>query len=113
MSDGQWLKEFSMAITVTDQSGKIIEMNDQAIKLFAKDGGKELIGKDVFECHPEPARKKLVEMTAGETINCYTTEKNGIKKMIYQAPWYQDQEFKGFVELSFAIPLDLPHFVRK
>ena len=102
-----------MAITVTDHSGKIIEMNDQAIKLFAKDGGKELIGKDVFECHPEPARKKLAEMTAGETINCYTIEKNGIKKMIYQAPWYQDQEFKGFVELSFEIPFDLPHFLRR
>lgn len=102
-----------MVITVTDQSGKIIEMNDQAIKLFAKDGGKELIGKDVFECHPEPARKKLAEMIAGETINCYTIEKNGIKKMIYQAPWYQDQEFKGFVELSFEIPFNLPHFLRR
>jgi len=102
-----------MAITVTDQGGKIIEMNDQAIKLFTKDGGKELIGKDVLDCHPEAARKKLADMMQEETVNYYTIEKNGIKKMICQVPWYQDKEFKGFVELSFEIPFDLPHFVRK
>jgi len=113
MAESFWLKEFPGAITVTDQAGTIIEMNDQAVKIFANDGGKELIGKNVFDCHPEPARKKLAEITQNQTVNCYTIEKNGIKKLIYQAPWYKDKEFMGLVELSIEIPFDLPHFVRK
>ncbi len=44
--------------------------------------------------------------------NVYTIEKNGIKKLIYQSPWYENGEYAGFVELSLEIPFELPHFVR-
>jgi len=32
--------------------------------------------------------------------------------MIYQAPWYQGGEYGGFIEISFVIPLEMPHFDR-
>jgi hypothetical protein len=51
-------------------------------------------------------------MLRDHSTNVYTIEKNGVKKLIYQAPWYENGEYRGFVELSLEIPFDLPHFVR-
>ena len=45
--------------------------------------------------------------------NIYTIEKRGKKKLIYQAPWYADGKYAGFVELALEIPETLPHFVRQ
>jgi hypothetical protein len=44
--------------------------------------------------------------------NIYTIEKNGVKKLIYQTPWYQDGQYAGFIELSLEIPFEMPHFIR-
>ena len=108
-----WVKEFQGAVTVCDREGIILEMNEKACKTFAKDGGAALVGKNVLECHPEPAKSKLKSMLAAGKSNAYTIEKNGIKKLIYQSPWYENGKYMGFVELSLEIPLKMPHFVRK
>jgi len=50
-------------------------------------------------------------LAAGEK-NIYTIEKNGVKKLIYQSPWYQNGKYAGFVELSLEIPFEMPHFIR-
>ena len=39
-------------------------------------------------------------------------EKKGIKKFVYQSPWYQEGQYAGFVEFVLEIPFELPHFVR-
>jgi hypothetical protein len=44
--------------------------------------------------------------------NVYTIQKKGKKKLIYQAPWFEGGRTAGFVELSFEIPWDMPHFNR-
>jgi len=44
--------------------------------------------------------------------NIYTVEKDGIKKLIYQSPWFNDGQYAGFVELSLEVPFEMPHFVR-
>jgi transcriptional regulator with PAS, ATPase and Fis domain len=108
----EWVQEFPGAITLCDREGIIIEMNDRSMKVFEKDGGADLIGKSVFECHPEPARTQLKNLLAGGKTNVYTIEKNGQKKLIYQSPWYSDGEYRGFVELSLEIPVSIPHHVR-
>ncbi len=112
MNKPDWMKEFPGAITVCDQDGILLEMNDKAARTFESDGGRALIGKSLFDCHPEPARTKTTELLASRTRNVYTIEKNGIKKLIYQSPWFRDGKFAGFVELSLEIPFELPHFVR-
>ena len=43
----------------------------------------------------------------------YTIEKNGVKKLIYQIPWYENGEFMGLVEFSLEIPFEMPHYIRK
>ena len=45
-------------------------------------------------------------------LNAYTIEKNGIKKLIYQTPWFMDGKFSGLVEISLPLPEELPHFIR-
>ncbi len=107
-----WVKEFPGAVTVCDREGIIIAMNDRALKAHEADGGEKLIGRNLLDCHPEPARTKVKELLAGGKMNAYTIEKNRVKKFIVQAPWYQDGEYRGFVELALEIPATLPHFIR-
>jgi len=108
-----WIEEFPAAITVSDREGVVLEMNEHAKKTFASDGGGSMIGKNMLQCHPEPARSKLKKMLAAGERNCYTIEKNGLKKLIYQCPWRENGEYAGFVEISLEVPFEMPHFVRK
>jgi len=113
MNDHQWIKEFPGSVTVCDTEGIIIEMNDNAARTFEKDGGRNLLGTNLLDCHPEPSRTKLQNLLTTQSSNVYTIEKNGIKKLIYQSPWYRDGKFSGLVELSLEIPFEMPHFIRQ
>jgi len=112
MADHEWVRAFPGAVTVCDRDGVILEMNARSVAVFADDGGAALLGTNVLDCHPEPARGKLAALLASGKTNVYTVEKRGVKKLIYQAPWYRDGTCAGFVELSLEIPFELPHFVR-
>ena len=112
MTDGAWVKELKAAITVCDRDGVALEMNDRAAETHAKDGGRALIGKSLLDCHPGRARELFEELLRTERLNAYTIDKDGVRKLIYQAPWYRDGAFAGIVELSLPIPEELPHFVR-
>jgi transcriptional regulator with PAS, ATPase and Fis domain len=110
--DHAWVKEFPGSVIVSDADGIILEINDKAEKILEEDGGRDLIGKNMLDCHPEPARSELVGLMKAHQSNVYTIEKKGVKKLIYQTPWYREGEFAGFVELALEIPFDMPHFVR-
>ena len=107
-----WSNEVPFAITVCDTEGTVVEMNEKSALTFSKDGGKDLLNKSLLECHPEKARQMILNMIKNKTTNVYTIEKNGIKKLIYQCPWYHEGKIGGLVELSFEIPLEIPHFIR-
>lgn len=108
-----YLEELNVAITVCDTEGNILDMNAKSAKTFEKSGSKDLIGGNLLNCHPEPARSKLIDMLHNPRTNAYTIEKNGVKKLIYQTPWYDNGVFGGLVELSMEIPFEMPHYVRK
>lgn len=107
-----WIEQFKAAITICDNDGIIVEMNDKAAELFREDGGYDLIGKNLFDCHSQQSTQQIKSMIKEQESNVYTIEKDGIKKMIYQAPWIQNNEMKGLVEISFEIPFELPHHKR-
>ncbi len=109
---GFWLEGFPAAVTVTDAEGKILYMNARSRETFAKDGGGALVGRSVFDCHPEPARSKTRRLYEDRVPNDYTIRKAGRKKIVHQAPWYRDGVFAGVVEITFPIPDDLAHFDR-
>jgi len=107
-----WIKEYPGAITLCDKDGILLEMNDAAEKIFEEDGGRALIGTNLLDCHPEPSKSKLRDMLENQTGNTYTIEKKGKKKIIHQTPWFENGEYKGFIELSFELPLEMKHFIR-
>ncbi|MDD4005099.1 MAG: PAS domain-containing protein [Elusimicrobiaceae bacterium] len=108
-----WADELDAGVTVIDGRGVIVYMNGKAAKIFERFGGERLVGKNALECHPEPARTKLAELLQTPRVNAYTIEKNGVRKLIYQAPWRKDGKFGGIVELSLELPAEMPHHVRK
>lgn len=112
MAENIWFKEFPGAITITDAKGVIVAMNDQSVQQFAGDGGLDLIGKNVMDCHPEPARSKLIDLMNSPRVNTYTIQKSGRKRLIYQAPYFKEGQFAGLVELGLEIPEELPYFDR-
>lgn len=107
-----WTDGFIGAITVCDREGIVVYMNDLSKKQFSKEGGESLVGKNLIDCHPEPARSFLMRMLADPIPNSYTIEKRGIRKMIHQTPWIEAGEFKGVIEISFEVPMEMPHYKR-
>jgi hypothetical protein len=71
------------------------------------------IGTNMLDCHPEPARTKMRELLDTQRTNVYTIEKRGQKKLVYQTPWYQDGQYRGFVEPVLEIPSEKPNFYQR
>ena len=107
-----WQKNFSGAITLCDNNFVISYMNDKSISTFESDGGEKLLGTNLLDCHNEESKKIIENIKDSGKPNAYTIEKKGVKKMIYQAPIFENGEYKGMVELSLEIPFDMPHFNR-
>jgi len=111
MSIGDWVEELPAEIMVCDTVGLILEMNTQAEALFAEDGGRDLLGTNVLNCHPDLARGKLERMMEEQTANTYFNTEDGEKRFFFQSPWHKDGVYAGFVEISFRLPEEIPHFI--
>lgn len=107
-----YFEDADVAVTVCAKDGTILDMNAKSRKTFLKPG-ETLIGDNVLDCHPEPARTMLAGMLEKPRTNVYTVEKNGVKKLIFQTPWYDEGTYAGFMELSMVLPEVIPHRVRK
>ena len=112
MSENTWIKELSAEVMICDKGGIILGMNLEAENLFADDGGSGLLGSNVLDCHPEPSRAKLAGMLERQGLNAYFSTEDGQKRFFFQAPWFRDGNYAGFVELSFEVPEEIPHFLR-
>jgi len=102
-----WVEHYPVAVSVCDTRGTIIAMNRLAMELFGKYGGERLIGTSLFDCHPEPANAIIRRLLAEQTANTYFTEKNGVRKLVHQAPWYDRGRFGGLTETVFVLPTQM------
>ena len=109
----QWVEEFPGEITVCDSMGKILELNRNAAESFRTQGGKKLIGSNLMDCHPAPARSKLRRLMKNRQTNVYTVTKGRTREIVLQVPWYQRKKYRGFVEVSVKIRGKIPNVVRK
>ncbi len=96
-----------LSVTVCDKHGTIVYMNEKAKATFGN-----VVGQDVYACHPPHAKEMIKKMLETGASNSYTIEKKGIKKLIYQTPWRDNGEICGLVEFSMVIPFEMPHKVR-
>ena len=106
-----WAEDMNCAVTVCDKSGIIIFMNQKSRDTFCKTG-ESMVGHSMIPCHNEHSQAKIREMLEQGTSNCYTIEKNGVKKMIYQTPWRENGVVMGLVEISMVIPEEMSHYIR-
>lgn len=106
-----WAKETNCAITVVDTNCNIIYMNDKACATFAAHGN--LIGQNMMKCHSERSQQIIKHLLETGGVNCYTIEKKGVRKMIYQTAWKKNGKTAGLVEISMEIPAEMPHYVRE
>jgi len=107
-----WQKSFPGAITLCDKDFIITYMNEKSILTFKEDGGEKLLGTNLLDCHNENSKLEILKIRDSGKPKAYTIEKNGVKKLIYQAPLFEGSEYSGMVELSVEIPFDMPHFNR-
>jgi transcriptional regulator with PAS, ATPase and Fis domain len=112
MNISGWLDGIDVAITLCDREGVIVYMNERSAQTFAKEGGRALLGKNLMDCHPDAARRKIRSLMETGASHSYSIEKNGVKKLIHQEPWFKDGEMGGLAEFSIVIPFSLPHFAR-
>jgi transcriptional regulator with PAS, ATPase and Fis domain len=106
-----WAKDMNCAVTVCDADCNIIYMNSKSRATFAKRG--DLIGKNLLDCHNERSQQIIRHLLDTGGYNCYTIQKGGLRKMIYQTAWRDEQgAVAGLVEISMVIPEDMPHYIR-
>lgn len=103
---------FAGAITICNEDFVITYMNNKSKETFQNESTGELIGTNLFDCHKDDSIKKIMQIKENKSPNVYTIEKNGIKKLIYQYSIFEDNIFKGMIELSLEIPFEMPHFKR-
>ena len=103
-----WVNDYPAAVSVCDIHGTIIAMNRMAMNNFSKQGGEALLGTSLFACHPEPANVIIRRLLQEQTGNTYFTEKNGIRKLVHQAPWYNEGRFAGLTETIIVLPDQVP-----
>jgi len=108
-----WFEELPCSITMCDRRYRILYMNDSAAEATASDGGKALIGKNLLDCHPPEAQKKLKRVMASGRPDVYTVEKKGVKEMVYHCHWKKGGRVGGLVELVFVLPDTVPHHIRR
>jgi DUF438 domain-containing protein len=108
----EWFEQLPCSVTVCDKNYMILYMNDKAAEVYSEKGGKALVGKNLLDCHPPKAQKKLKKEMASGRPNVYTIERKGTKKMVYHCPWKKRGRVGGLVEFSFELPSDIPNFVR-
>jgi len=106
-----WAKEIDATLIVCDENETIIELNDKASKVYEKDRA-SLIGSKLLDCHPEAYKPKVKKLISERRPSCYTTETKKGRHFVYHTPWFEEGEYRGFVELVIPIPEDLPNIVR-
>lgn len=109
-ADHSWMEEMPAAVTVTSADGTIIAMNARAREAYAS--GRSLVGTNVFDCHPEPARRALARLYERQAASHYTVTRGGERKIVHHLPTFEDGRFAGIVEIVIPLPDDLPHFDR-
>ncbi|MCM1079768.1 MAG: PAS domain-containing protein [Bacteroidales bacterium] len=103
-----YLRTANFAATVCDREGVVVYQNERAIK---RDGN--VIGKNLYGCHPEKANDIIRHMIETGDSNTYEIIRHGKKKLIHQTPWYDgDGGVAGLIELAIDLPENMPVFDR-
>lgn len=102
-----YFENVAVSMTVCDLEGKVVYQNNRAVEALG-----EARGHNLEECHKASSWEIIQRMLREGSTNAYTIEKRGVRKLIYQTPWYENGEVAGLVEYSIVLPANMPHKVR-
>ena len=111
-SASEWIATYPAEIMVCDTIGTILEMSNVSINIYRREGGAKMIGRNVFDHHEEPARTQMMNVVNKRKHVIYTTEKDGLKKLVSIAPWMKEGEYAGFVLIVLDLPEKIPNIVK-
>lgn len=97
-------KEVDFTISICDKEGKIVYLNDRGVETFKDDGGLELLGSNILDCHPEPSKSQLKEMFISHETNFIFKGQGSSRRLIYQTPIFKEKEYNGYMEMIIPIP---------
>ena len=97
----------AVSMTVCDLEGKVVYQNKRAVEALG-----EARGHSLQEGHQPASWQMIQQMLSEGKTNAYTIEKRGVRKLIYQTPWYEEGKVAGLVEYSIVLPENMPHKVR-
>ncbi len=107
--DNPFIEYQGVSITICNTEAIVVYQNDTSKRTFG-----DVVGNSLFDCHPPKASEKIRELLANDGTNAYTISKKGLKKLIYQTTWKNENgQIQGLIEYSMVIPEDMPHYVRK
>ena len=107
-----WAILFPVSITVSDNDGTVLWMNEAAIERYGSFGGRAVIATNMLDCHPEPSRTTVANMLAHPGVSVYTVEKRGKRGLVHHSTWYDGDKPARLVELILDRPADVRHVVR-
>ena len=111
MESKDYFKGLNLAITISAKDGEILYQNDSSIEVNG-----DARGRDLMKCHNERSQQIIRHLLDDAATNVYTISKKGKKKkLIYQTPWYEDDDRQvvgGLIEFSIILPEDMPHYDR-
>ena len=101
------------AVTIADQDFQISFMNDRAAAFYGEDGGMELIGKNLLDCHRD--EHKTVIRAAYDRYRAddltptryHAKKEGGTFESIVHIPLMVEGEFRGIAELIWNEREDL------
>ena len=96
------------AITVCDLDGVVLYQNKRSIEVNG-----DVRNKSMIPCHSERSRQIINRLITNGENNAYTIEKRGLRKRIYQTPWFEAGDVAGLVALSLEVRAEMPHDVRE
>ncbi len=105
-----FFKGITIAVTVSDRTGNVIYQNDSSI-----DVNGDARGRNLQQCHNPKSWEMICKMLEQNISNVYTISKKGKEKLIYQTPWYEDDDKTkpaGLVEFSIILPENMHHYDR-
>ena len=101
------------AVTVADEDGCIVFLNDRAIAHYGDRGGEELVGRSLYDCHSPSSQAKIQELyalyDAGDLspIRYHEDRGNGTAGIIVLIPIVVAGHFRGIAELMWVENRDL------
>ena len=68
----EWIEKLDGNVIVSDAEGTIIYLNEKALSKYEKEGGKNLIGRNLMDCHKESSQEKIREIMRTHKNNVYS-----------------------------------------